>query len=464
MILRTAQGRAMRQRLLFLALLLTSALMVRLGWAQEPAAFTYSRYRQFRIPFNPPSSNIKQLQLYVSTDQGKTWVPSATAPPDQKHFRFISEKDGYFWFTVQTTDLDNKLYPANLDNAQPSLKVIIDTVPPRIALQPLPPRGGEVGVGWEITDENLDLALPDAARLEYRVAGGTWLQLPMPAGDTKYYWNPQAGGQIEVRLRARDRAGNANEALTTVSLTGNQGNINTSNDGFNGNPIINQNPKAGDAFNPPADAERKLVNSKRVTLNYELKEVGPSGVSGVELWYTQDGRGWNKYPVRFGEDGNLKHITFDVVGEGLYGLTLVAKSGVGLGERTPQIGDRPQLWIEVDLTKPAVQLHNVLVGTGPDKGKLNITWTARDKNLARDPITLSYAENAAGPWTPFAEKLANTGRYIWNMPERIPYQFHLKVEALDAAGNIGDAVTESQIKVDLSQPKVKILTVEPAGK
>ena len=38
------------------------------------------------------------------------------------------------------------------------------------------------------------------------------------------------------------------------------------------------------------------------------------------------------------------------------------------------------------------------------------------------------------------------------------------VEAIDQAGNIGEALTDSLIKVDLSQPKVKILTVEPAGK
>jgi len=327
-------------------------------------------------------------------------------------------------------------------------------------LQPLPPRAGEVGVAWEIADDNLDQALPDASRLEYRTINGAWLPLPMPAGANRYYWNPQASGPVEVRLRARDRAGNYNEAATTVSLAGNPGGQGT----FQQNPLQgnsserSQNPVTG-------NADRKLVNSKRINLNYEVKEIGPSGVSLVELWYTQDGRSWNKYVGRFGEDGNLKNIAFDVAGEGLYGLTLVAKSGVGLGDRPPQIGDRPQVWIEVDLTKPTVQLQNAVVGAGADKGKLSIAWIARDQNLGREPITLSYAENAAGPWTPFAEKLANSGRYVWTLPERgIPYQFHLKVEAADRAGNIGEAITENPVKVDLSQPKVKILNVEPAGK
>jgi hypothetical protein len=323
-----------------------------------------------------------------------------------------------------------------------------------VTLQPLTPRGNEVGVSWDIRDDNLDLSQPDAARLDYRPSGAQgWSVVNMPGGANRVYWTPQNNSAKEVRLRVKDRAGNFGEGTLTLN-GGGAVQPNFAQD--------NPSERPQKIFNGPTDEERKLVGSKRISLNYELKEVGPSGVSSVELWYTQDGRSWNKYPGKFA--GDQQNITFDVVGEGLYGITLVAKSGVGLGDRAPQIGDRPQIWIEVDITKPTVQLHNVLVGTGPEKGKLNITWTARDQNMARDPITLSYAEQLAGPWTPIAEKQPNTGRYIWSMPERLPYQFHLKVEAIDRAGNTGEASTDSLIKVDLSQPKVKILNVEPAGK
>jgi hypothetical protein len=424
----------------------------------------YSRFRHFRIPFQTGAGEqrLKQLQLYVSTDQGKSWQPAALAPPEQRHFKFMTDRDGFFWFAVQTQDQEGRLNPPSMEDrigpdgikisVQPSLKVIVDSKPPAVALQPLAPRGGEVGVSWDIRDDNLDLTLPDAIQLDYRPvgSGGSWIPLLRQPGTAQAFWNPHTQAAVEVRLRARDRAGNWGEATTLVSLAG--------------VPQANSENPNPNTIQGPAPAERRLVNSKRITLNYELKEVGPSGVSAVDLWYTQDGRSWNKYPPRPGEDANQRAVAFEVQGEGLYGLTLVARSGVGLGIRPPQLGDRPQIWVEVDLTKPEVQLHSVVVGLGADKGKLAITWSARDKNLHKQPITLSYAEHAGGPWTTIVEHQANTGRYVWTMPDRVPYQFHVRVEAADRAGNVGAAVTAEVVKVDLSQPRVNILNVEPATK
>jgi hypothetical protein len=47
------------------------------------------------------------------------------------------------------------------------------------------------------------------------------------------------------------------------------------------------------------------------------------------------------------------------------------------------------------------------------------------------------------------------------MPELVPFEFLVKVEAIDEAGNIGEAITPETIKVDLVQPKVRIKSVEP---
>jgi hypothetical protein len=48
------------------------------------------------------------------------------------------------------------------------------------------------------------------------------------------------------------------------------------------------------------------------------------------------------------------------------------------------------------------------------------------------------------------------------MPPGVPYQFYVKVEAVDRAGNIGLDQTLEPVKVDLSQPKSVILDVGAA--
>jgi hypothetical protein len=440
-----------------------------LGQAPSTVETTFANKREFRIPFNPGpgAQNLKQLQLFVSTDQGKTWGSSAIVAPDQQRFHFLADRDGVFWFAVQTLDLKGTLFPPAMDGSPPSLKVIVDTQPPVVQVQPLSPRPGEVGVGWTIRDDYFDPALPGAVVLEYRLSGAvTWQIVPIAPGATQAYWNPKANTLVEVRLKARDRAGNVGEGLTTVSLAGaTQGLPAPAPDAFPPPPSV-----------PPQDAdlqklgakERRFVNTKRVVLNCELKDFGPSGVSLVELWYTHDARSWSRGPefkVPPGEEQGKQAITFDVATEGVYGITLLARSGVGLGDRPPQVGDRPQLWIEVDTTKPAVKLLGVVVGSGADKGKLTVNWSAFDKNPTAMPITLSYAEKVDGPWKTFAEKLPNNSRYVWSMPtDGVPYQFLVKVEAADLAGNVGEAITPDLIKVDLSTPKVRILNVEPSVK
>jgi hypothetical protein len=350
-----------------------------------------------------------------------------------------------------------------MDGIQPTLRVVVDTIPPLVNLRPLPPRNGEVGIGWEIRDESFDENQLDAVRLEYRTAGAaTWTPLPRRGLAPQLYWNPETNDVLEVRLRARDRAGNWGEATTNVSLNG-------QSSGSSAPPATPSADGAAGGANPgPAtpDPDRRMVNSKTVHLNFEIKDKGPSGISSLELWFTQDGRSWNKYPLPKAADdkGFTSPLVVPVAQEGVYGFTLVAKSGVGLGERPPQVGDRPQVWVEVDLTKPVVQIKDVVVGQGKDKGKLFIGWTAYDKNLDKAPITISHAEKASGPWTPITtDRVANSGRYVWSMPPKVPYQFLVKVEAVDTAGNIGEAVTSELVKVDLSQPKARILTVVPAG-
>jgi len=413
-----------------------------------------SKERTFRIPFQTQANGraLREVQLMVSADQGRTWRLSASAAPEQGFFQqYTAPQDGLYWFAVRTMDVQGQPYPATDAQLRAGLRVLVDTVPPTVFLEALPPRDGAVGVKWEVRDENLELA---TIRLEYQVAGtNQWAPIRIdPVASGSGYWTPMTNGALEVRMSVSDSVGQVGRA--SVNVGGGGG----ANPNVGGAVVASPHPAAS-----APQAPMRIVNSKRISLNYKIDNVGPSGVSAVKLWYTQDGRGWQEHSEVTKE---IKPpYVVDVAGEGVYGFTLVVRSGVGLGEKPPQVGDPPHVWVEVDLTPPVVQLHGVEVGQGTATGKLTVTWTATDKNLGASPINLSYAENPDGPWTPITPApVENTGRYIWQMPSGVPYQFHVRVEAIDKAGNVGHSVTRELVKVDLAKPKPTILDVSPAGK
>jgi hypothetical protein len=446
----------MRQSVLrFLLLLTVAPLFPAALRGQEAAEESYSRYRQFRIPFKagPGAERLRELRLFVSTDQGRTWQQVDKSPPEGTEFRFYTNRDGIYWFTVQTVDKLGQATPAAPASGEVSLKVTVDTQPPVVSLRPLEPRNGQVGVQWDIRDDNID-PRPEALHLEYRVRNGNgpWKLVRLSTPSTYIYWIPESTDPLDVRLKASDKAGNIGEGETVVSLAGQQGG------GF----------PQGEAPRPayqqaPIEVDRRLVNKKQVTLHYQVDQVGKSGLSGIDVYFTRNGSAWQKYDnAVVNKDQRRSSVLLEFPDEGLYGITMVAKSGVGLSEPPPRQGDAPQAWVEIDLTPPEVKDLRVLVGNGADKGRLAIYWKASDKNLAREPITISYSETQEeGSWKPITpQPRLDSSPFVWTIPPEVPSEFYVRVQAADRAGNVGRAITPEKVKVDLSVPKAKILRVD----
>jgi hypothetical protein len=429
------------------AVVLAAALWSTAARAEGPApdGIYYTNSRTFHIPFQTEAGgpSVRKVLLHVSEDYGKSYQEVASAGPTERYFKFQARQDGSYWFTVQTVDEYNRTFPANVNTVAPGIKVCVDTQPPLVKVAQATPRDGTAAaIEWDLRDENLDL---QTLRADYRPAGGTdrdWQTLSLPltmAG--RHDFNPPGNGPVEVRIQVKDKAGNLGKGSATITPTAGRGGA-----------VPSPEPERGKIL---------WVNSKRIRLNYKIEDQGPSGVKTVEIWYTDDpmARTWMKHPKEFDPQGP---IDIDVAKEGRYGFYLVARSGVDLGDPPPRAGDQPQIWIEVDTTAPVVRLFKAEVGRGVDKGNLTITWDANDKFLRRQPITLSYGDTKDGPWKPIAANLDNSRRYVWRMPEGLPYKFFVKVEALDEAGNVGSDVTYQAVAVDLSIPKVRVLSVEPA--
>ncbi len=194
-----------------------------------------------------------------------------------------------------------------------------------------------------------------------------------------------------------------------------------------------------------------VTNKKPFALEYDVTDDGPSKLRSVDLYMTRDGgQNWSHCC----NDPDLKSpILVDLPGDGVYGLRLMLTSGAGLTLGPPQPGELPELLVEIDRTPPAVQLFEPQLD--PQRPNiLVITWTASDRNLAPNPITLEWADQPSGPWNPIGgPALANSSRFDWQLPGTMPAEVYLRILVRDTAGNVTEAVTRTKILIDLHKPK-----------
>jgi hypothetical protein len=424
--------------------------------AQAADNIYYRNFRSLRIPFkNNPDGSLRRLLLHVSEDMGRTWTAATSANPADNGFPFQAQHDGWFWFAVQSEYADGRLDPADRTQLVAGLKVCVDTVRPVAALRPATPREGTVAVEWDIHDDNLD---PMSLRIDYRPLGSRddreWLPLRVQAvakGDQG--WTPPLNIPLEVRLYVRDRAGN--EAVASTSVTPGIGRPAAAGGADAGH--------GGGAAGPPV----LHVRSRKVQLQYQLDNVGDSGVQGIDVWVTRDALLWDKqYQLDAKKAGIVpgqpnQVLSLELGGGGRWGISILPRSGVGLAEAEPRRGDPPHVWIEVDETRPQVMIHNVVVGQqGADMGRVVVSYSASDKFLRARPITISSSDSPTGPWTPLERDLESTGSYVLDTRAvKMPYQFYLKVDAVDEAGNVGSAVTAQPVKIDVKVPRATTIKV-----
>jgi hypothetical protein len=203
---------------------------------------------------------------------------------------------------------------------------------------------------------------------------------------------------------------------------------------------------------------KQIVNNTHVVLDYQIEQMGASGVGKVEIWITLDqGRTWQKHC----EDADRKSpAEVDLPGEGLYGLSLVVTNGRGFGGTPPSPGDTPDWWIEVDLTRPLAELLHVRPGAADEAGALHIAWNARDKNLGVAPVDLFHAPKKDGPWTPIAKGLRNDGHYRWTVPGDLGAHAYIRMMVTDQAGNVAQCETAQPIPLDdLSRPRGRVVGI-----
>lgn len=460
-------------RLLGLALVCT--------FAATASAQTPKYWPQHEIGFPVPQSVLDmtprpvKLRLYAAGPNGRfervSELPADRLQPipnRRSGFQYTARGDGEEEFAVQLVYADGTASP-NEDKLRAEFRVIFDTRPPSVNLQSL----GTTGVQWNVTDENLD---PAGVVLECRWASadGTWHKVASRefSARDEYSWKDLGRERtLEVRLRARDKAGH--EAVSRiVRLPDPAGGGRRDLDAF---PL---NAPAGsgrdlDAF-PNDQTNIVYVNRRDMTVRSKLTHITRSGVSKLHLYVKDYGSGssseWKfdktqPCDIRYDSGDSTVEIPFVAPKDGRYGFIVIPESGVGRREPEPRPGTPPQHLVEVDTVKPIVKIRSVNVTPGGAIGpRMEIEWDADDRNLMPDPIVLEYAaDKDALTWHSIAEKIPNSRRYVWEVSDKTLFKLYVRARATDKATNVGEHVYDQPVIVDLDKPSATIDNIRGSG-
>jgi hypothetical protein len=178
----------------------------------------YSRLANFAIPFSvtQPDTQALEVLLFVSHDYGATWVLYNRQPAALGQFAFRTNQDGEYWFASRTHPIGTIVSAGA--TFRPELRVIVDTVAPRLDVQAALTPAGDIQVEWQAVD---DLVAAETLKIEYQEAlGKPYRAVPAPVGQQtarntasgRAAWKPDPNSYfVSIRVQVQDRAGNLAE-------------------------------------------------------------------------------------------------------------------------------------------------------------------------------------------------------------------------------------------------------------
>lgn len=468
------------------------SLMLTLGsvaFALPALAQDRTRYSpQLDIGFPVPADVLElkpkptKLRLYSSANRGPWEQVSERAvdnlapiPGRRPGFQYSAKADGEEEFAVQLVYADGTVSPA-AEKLRSEFRVVFDTRPPVVSVS----ADGATTVTWSVQDENLDA---DAIKLECRWQDGSskWHEVPRPRGGfaarDKYTWTGLARETrtLEVRVTAKDKAGHETSSRI-VRLPSNgsdpREDVGLTPRGSERLPVGSAGGRLADDV--PGQPQIIYVNKRDLTIKSKLQTVTRSGVVAVHLFAKQlsanPNGNWTaakkqSCDIKYQEPNPAVEIPFSAPDDGRYGFIVIPESGAGNRDRDPAPAALAQHLVEVDTKPPVVKVRRMTPTPGGATGtRLEIEWDADDLNMMTDPIVLEYAtEKTANQWVSIAERIPNSRRYVWEVPDKTPFKIYVKIRATDKATNTGEAITNDPVVIDLDKPSAVIEGVRTAG-
>jgi hypothetical protein len=180
--------------------------------------FLATNLKAFGIPFriNAENESFIEVQLYVSTDQGKSWRFYGRQSTDKTNFPFEADGDGDYWFAIKTLNRNRQLIPEG--KPSPDLIIQVDSALPELIFDVQADAAGRIECRWKADDKNLKA---DSVKIEYQPIGAApddWKSVPVKLTgmvrngsyvDQLAWWPDTTERSLNVRLTVADQAGNS---------------------------------------------------------------------------------------------------------------------------------------------------------------------------------------------------------------------------------------------------------------
>lgn len=436
-------------------------------WPNEKISFPIDTEKLAALDPKP-----SKLRFYAAAPRGKFELIAERRIDDleeivdpntkavRKGFNYKARGDGLEEFALQYVYGNGDLVPLTTALV-PQFRIAFDTRPPLVRAV----ASANTTVSWTAEDDNL---VENSVRVEVKYPNmQDWTTIGSRAFGAKdnYTWKSIPAGQtMEVRITAKDRAGHLGQSNIVRIPTTNVGNLETG-----GDPFRTPSKPTGTGFGNPAETPNmpqiEYVNSADLKVKSKLTRVTRSGVKEAILWVNDGKTSWKEDKRQaVAIEANTKdpsvEMPFKAPQDGLYGFIVIPVSGAGYKPDDPRDGDAAQWLVEVDTQAPKVEIRTVRVGPGGLNGpRVEIDYTATDKNLMPEPITLEYAKNPNSPdkeWKTIAAKVANSSRYVWEVEEKELWKVYIRVKTVDKANNTTTVEYKDPVLVDLEKPSAVI--------
>lgn len=369
-------------------------------------------------------AGVAAIEVWFSSDGGRNWQKFATDEKLAGKVVFKAPGEGTYSFVTVAVDRagNRETTPEGRDTR--AFSVTVDCIAPKVAAKgPAGDWVGKPGASIEYSWKAEDLHLvPEPVSLQLKLEGqDKWQDLAkgLPAEGKQAITLPDAKeGRGEVRVLARDRAGNVGSAVA-------------------GTIVFDGLPPKGRVTGP------KVAFTLVPEVSYEVSDQGPAGVASASVWITADkGKTWKKFADGQPRDATIKGVRLP--GPGSYGLAVSAADRAGNVLSPPAAGAAPEFTASTDAAPPKVSLTEPKAGRSFSKNdSVAIRWTAADDNLGEKPVTIEFSSDGGATWSVLAEALANSGSHLWTPPALDSEKCLVRVRVADAVGNSSQAASQT---------------------